>query len=414
MHADHGFVKKRQGRRFRLVYLALSISCLFLAGEGESARPVPDPGAARAFLEARASVPFGTAQQVALKTSATPESVYEAIARATLPEAGDADQLAGREALVKTFVASNGGDKIYEGYLAEYGPPPDKRHWYIASTADATKRTLGFYYMTHPLTSGPDVTYIDCEATPAQSAIDPTLRGLCGLSQWDAYQMTGDKNYARAMLKVADGFVAESIKGKILWDMPVVPAFGITKAPWISALTQSVAISTLLRAYQYTGKKRYRDTAMAAFHWLTVPVNRGGLLSTDIGTWLEEYPTQDQNMRNGHVLNGNIWALFGVWDYYRVTGNPKAKALFDKGVQAIKSNMNWFDLGYWGVYSHQDRVSPVNGLYMQFIVQQMYALARIADDPFFDDIGHKWERAQATDALFVHNIAQEFLAQNPR
>ncbi|MGN6318229.1 D-glucuronyl C5-epimerase family protein [Trinickia sp.] len=413
MHENPGFAKKCLSRRFRLACLALSILCLSLAGGYQSARTEPDPNAVDAHAAAHTSE-SPTTKHVAPKPNAIPEAVYNAIARATLPEAATADQLAAREAQVKTFVASNGGDRIYEGYLAEYGPPPDKRHWYIAATEDTTTRQLGFYYITHPLTNGPDVAFIDCEATPVQLSIDPTLRGLCGLSQWDAYQMSGDKRYAQAMLKMADGFVAESANGKILWSMPVVPAFGITKAPWISALTQSVAISTLLRAYQYTGNQRYKNAATAAFRWLTVPVNRGGLRSTDIGTWLEEYPTQDSKMKNGHVLNGNIWALFGVWDYYRVTRDSKAKALFDAGVQAIKRNMDWFDLGYWSVYSHQDRVSTVNGLYMQFIVQQMYAIARITRDPFFDAIAHKWERAQATDALFVHNIALAFLAQTPR
>src|SRR5581483_6972327 len=96
--------------------------------------------------------------------------------------------------------------------------------------------------------------------------------------------------------------------------------------------------------------------------------------------------------------------------YYRATGSVIAKALFDNDVKAIKKNMDWFDLGYWSVYSHQDRKSTVNGLYMQFIVQQMYAMARITGDPDFKALGEKWERDQATDALFVHSMAQAFVS----
>ncbi|HVW52337.1 MAG TPA: D-glucuronyl C5-epimerase family protein [Trinickia sp.] len=117
------------------------------------------------------------------------------------------------------------------------------------------------------------------------------------------------------MLRIADGFLASAVNGRIQWQIPTVPAFGITKAPWISAFTRSVAISTLLRAYQYTGATKYEDAATAAFYWLTAPVSQGDLKSDDIGTWLEEYPTQSEAVPNGHVFNGNVWPLFGVWNY---------------------------------------------------------------------------------------------------
>lgn len=343
----------------------------------------------------------------------TPSFLYEAIAKATLPSSANGTMRASRTTEIKQWIASNGGDAIYQNYFNEYAPPSDQRKWYLAQTGDQSSSTLGYYYLTHPLTNGPDVVLYDCTMTTSFYSTDPTIQGLCGLSQWDAYELTGNVSYAHDLVSTADGFIAQSVDGQMEWHTPLVPAYGITKAPWISALSQSVAVSVLLRAYQYTGDHKYMDAATAAFRWMTVPVSQGGVVSNDIGTWLEEYPNQNPDGINGSVFNGNIWALFGVWDYYRVTGDSQALTLFNATIRTIKNNIEWYDLGYWNVYSHQDRISPVNGLYMQFIAQQMLAMYAITGDPFFQSLGAKWANDQATDTLFVHNMAQAFIRANP-
>lgn len=343
----------------------------------------------------------------------TPDWIYRAIAEQTLPAADTAD-LPAREAAVRQFIVNNGGDVILENYLAKFAPPSDRREDYFAQPIDVKSRRLSYYYMTHSLTSVRDLILFDCTQAIKRLPHDETLHGLCALSNWDAYQFSKDRAYARAVIKIANGFIARAVDGKIEWTRTTVPAFGITRTPWISALTQSLAVSALLRAYQYTGNRKYLRAAKAAYRWLATPVSRGGVLTSDQGTWFEEYPNQNLSAKSGHVLNGDIWALFGIWDYYRVTNSRKALALFRSGVAAVKKNMSWYDLGYWNVYSKLNRVDTVIGLYMQFMVQQMYALGRITDDPYFQRLGDKWKRDQKTDALFVHNIANAYLhAQAP-
>lgn len=355
-------------------------------------------GLITAFLAALASGPV---------KDMAPDCIYWAIAQQTLGSAESASLLA-RETGVKQFIAGNGGDSILRNYLTKFAPPVDHREWYVAQPIDAKSRQLGYYYVTHPLTSGPDVTLWDCTKSALELQVSPTLRGFCALSEWDAYQLTGDASYARGLLTFADDFVAHNADGKILWTRTTVPAFGITRTPWISALTQSVVVSALLRAYQYTGDRKYLLTAKSVYRWLTVPVLRGGVLTTDQGTWFEEYPDQSPSAKSSHVLNGDIWALFGVWDYYRVTQSRKALALFKSGVAAVKQNMSWYDLGYWNVYSRLNHVDTVTGLYMQFMIQQMYALAQITRDPSFRAIGEKWATDQRTNALFVHDMVSTY------
>ena len=58
----------------------------------------------------------------------------------------------------------------------------------------------------------------------------------------------------------------------------------------------------------------------------TLFVDRHGYL------WFEEYAGDTKPLL---VLNGHMFAIFGVWDYYQLTQSAKAKRLFDGGVTLL-------------------------------------------------------------------------------
>jgi heparosan-N-sulfate-glucuronate 5-epimerase len=93
-------------------------------------------------------------------------------------------------------------------------------------------------------------------------------------------------------------------------------------------MTQALGVSVLPRAHQLTGDEKYMATARRAMGWISKPVEDGGCsFRNENGTWIEEYPNaSDPN----HVLNGHMWALFGVWDFYRATQDENAKTFFLK------------------------------------------------------------------------------------
>lgn len=183
------------------------------------------------------------------------------------------------------------------------------------------------------------------------------------------------------------------------------------KALWISEITQSLGVSLLLRAYQNTHDERYSKAASNAFRWLKLPISSGGVaITTSDGTWFEEYPDAKNP---SHVLNGHMWALFGIWDYFRATGDPTAKQMFLDGLRVIKGNIEKYDVGYWAVYVQTNRVDCVNGSYMAFIIQQLKVLHAISGDQFFDEYSRKWGRYQQEDAFFcVYGIKAIFRISN--
>ena len=104
----------------------------------------------------------------------------------------------------------------------------------------------------------------------------------------------------------------------------------LLKAPWYSGLAQGSGLSMLVRAAQTTGQKRFVEAAHQAFESMRLDTARGGVLATDDRgrIWIEEYLVDPPS----HILNGFVWALWGVYDYARWSDSQEAKHLFDRCV----------------------------------------------------------------------------------
>ncbi len=237
-----------------------------------------------------------------------------------------------------------------------------------------------------------------------------TLKAWCALYNRDAAAIFNDYGALGRFRASAKWFLDNQKEGKWEWAQDV-PLRNI-KAPWISGLTQSLGISILLREYQLEKKQAYLEAAGNALAWLGKPIKDGGVASRqDKGTWYEEYPDAE-NL--SHVLNGHIWALFGIWDFYRVTRDPAAKQMFDDGVLAVERELEQYDVSDWSVYARTNEVDLVPGQYQQFIVEQLRVLYAITAIGLFRDTAVRWEDSMRRDTLFVHLAAADFLKANPR
>ncbi|SDL58713.1 D-glucuronyl C5-epimerase C-terminus [Glycomyces sambucus] len=108
------------------------------------------------------------------------------------------------------------------------------------------------------------------------------------------------------------------------------------RAPWYSGMAQGEAISLFIQLSELddvTEDERllYLAAADRAF---------ASLLRADDGTpwavnrnsagylWIQEYPGNEPGTGD-YTYNGMVFAMFGLWDYIRATGNELAAALFD-------------------------------------------------------------------------------------
>lgn len=99
--------------------------------------------------------------------------------------------------------------------------------------------------------------------------------------------------------------------------------------PWFSALAQGQALSAAVYLYEATGDDEYLNVADDLFgSFLRFrPADPWVVFVDDAGwLWLEEYPKDDEHGPL-MVFNGHVFALYGLYDYWRVTGDEKAEEL---------------------------------------------------------------------------------------
>jgi len=176
------------------------------------------------------------------------------------------------------------------------------------------------------------------------------------------------------------------------------------KAPWYSALAQGQGISLLVRAYHKTHAGVYLEAAKRAFASFLKSPQEGGVTLTDAqgNFWFEEYLVSPPT----HILNGFIWAAWGIYDYFLATRNDAARRLFKSAVHTLRSNLNRYDLGFWSLYEQSSTLLPMiaSPFYHRLHVVQLRVLHRLTGEVIFAEYADKWEayarsRVKRTRAL---------------
>jgi hypothetical protein len=176
------------------------------------------------------------------------------------------------------------------------------------------------------------------------------------------------------------------------------------KAPWYSALAQGQGISLLVRAHKESGDARYLDAARQAFASFQQPIDKGGVAFTDESgdLWFEEYIVSPPT----HILNGFIWALWGVYDYFLATRDSSAQELFSRGVRTLLHNLDRYDLGFWSLYEQSGTRLPMvaSRFYHQLHIVQLRVMHRLTGEEAFARVADRWEnyarsRTKRTRAL---------------
>jgi hypothetical protein len=162
-------------------------------------------------------------------------------------------------------------------------------------------------------------------------------------------------------------------------------------AGWSSAMAQGEAISVLLRAHRIEPNAGYGDAAVKAAQPFTSAIDRGGVVwesGNDI--FFEEIA----NRHSPHVLNGCIFALWGLWELSRVNPEPWMQARIDRCVATLRAWLPRFDSGWWSLYSLMKSASGRPHLatlkYHQFHIAQLRVLAKMFDEPAFSQTADRW------------------------
>jgi heparosan-N-sulfate-glucuronate 5-epimerase len=237
---------------------------------------------------------------------------------------------------------------------------------------------------------------------------NPIAIAQWGLGNYNLFRRTKDHERRVRFLRASDWLIAHLEKNRFgvwVWNHHFDWEYrDKLTAPWYSALAQGQGISLLVRAYAETSQPEYLDCAHRAFVAFQLPIDSGGVTFTDAegDPWFEEYIVSPPT----HILNGFIWAAWGVYDYYLASKNESAKSLFDAAVKTLLNNLSRYDLGFWSLYEQSGtRLKMVaSPFYHRLHIVQLRVMHALTAEPQFAELADRWEsygrsRAKRTRAL---------------
>lgn len=154
-----------------------------------------------------------------------------------------------------------------------------------------------------------------------------------------------------------------------------------------SAMAQGEGISTFARAYQLNKDKTFVESAEKAFdHMITSVENNGCAYYLNEDIYLEEYP---ENTRST-VLNGYIFALFGIYDLVLLTRRDDVKEVLKVSLSTLEKNLPIYDAGFWTYYDLQKTMS--SPFYHSLHISLLNALYLLTGREPFKFFSEKWSR----------------------
>jgi hypothetical protein len=159
--------------------------------------------------------------------------------------------------------------------------------------------------------------------------------------------------------------------------------------PWYSGMAQGMTLSLFTRLHEVTGDSKWSTVADQIFH--SLELNRSGtqpwvtFVDANGYLWFEEYAKNPP----ARVLNGHVFATFGMWDYARATRSAAAAALFDAAATTVAHYLPQFRRpGAPSAYAL--RIPVQDPKYHGIHVQLLAMLARLTGAPAFADWSEKF------------------------
>ncbi len=176
---------------------------------------------------------------------------------------------------------------------------------------------------------------------------------------------------------------------------------------WWSAMAQGEAISVLLRAEHLAPGNGFGDAAERAAMPFDYEIERGGVVwrrGDDV--FFEEIA----NEHAPHVLNGCIFALWGIWELRARTGSTWLDPLIEASTATLRRWLDRFDTGWWTLYSllHSANGRPhlATLKYHQFHVAQMRVLGAMFGDRVFEGAADRWAQYVETNRSRTRLLAE--------
>lgn len=212
-----------------------------------------------------------------------------------------------------------------------------------------------------------------------------------GIENLNTYRLTRDRFYLARARRQADRLIARRTEANGAWFHPYSFRWGSLKRPWYSALGQGYSLMLFCRLYEVTGEPKYKVAADKTFaSFLTKgPSRKLWVVSVDAGhrMWLQEYTDKTAHA----TYNGHMVAVFGLYDYYRMTSDERALELLRGGLTtSMLAGPEYRQAGWRSLYSIRPRYTA-SPKYHEVIVRFYLEFFRLTGDVGFARLADTYE-----------------------
>jgi heparosan-N-sulfate-glucuronate 5-epimerase len=258
--------------------------------------------------------------------------------------------------------------------------------------------------------------YIDMRVKAPEPALPAEFARAAGEVNWDAVAQwalgchehwleTGDGRWLEAMRAGGEVLVRNTdADGGLRHTYLLGHTFPLLP-PSLSAMAQGQVASVLVRLHAATGSDEFAAAALRVLEPLYVDTPDGGTRAyLDGGPWLEEYPTDPPS----YVLNGGLFAVWGLYDVAVGLGDARARSEFDACTATFARNAHRWDTGSWSRYDlfpHPFMTNVASLAYHALHTNQLRAMQRIAPDAHVGEVLERFERYGQSRALRARAFA---------
>lgn len=232
----------------------------------------------------------------------------------------------------------------------------------------------------------------------------PAYIAWYGLIQFGHYLRRGDEANLSSFLKQVSWLERNAVvrsDGAVVWPMNFDYPNGavLLKAPWISAYTQGLVISALVRAWRLTKRPALLELLKNSAKVFELDVKDSGVRVLLEGHTL--YTEVPGGPLPG-ILDGFMTSLIGLYDLYVETEEPVVGRLFEEGIAGLKYALpRWDYKGKWSWYDCAYLSPPA---YHNLNCLLLEVLASLSKQPCLAEYAQRWssKRLSALDRTEIY------------
>lgn len=201
-----------------------------------------------------------------------------------------------------------------------------------------------------------------------------------GLGSYDLYLLTNDEKYLIAFQNMVQ-WALDNQSENGSWNN----FFYIYPDTPYSSMAQGEGVSLLLRAYQESKNTRYLECAKRALDFMLLPIEKGGTTRYQNGDVIfMEYTHKSP------VLNGWIFSIFGLFDYYQLTKDEHYLEILNQTLVTLDKKIKDFDNNYWSLYDLNNNIT--SSFYHNLHIAQLKVMYDIFQSQEIFIYLTKWEK----------------------